>query len=74
MADQAGSRILVFDAAGNYLYSFGRLGADERGFSAPSGIEVDEEGQIVVVDTGNGRVMVFPPQPDQLQGPGVDVP
>ncbi|HET7088519.1 MAG TPA: flippase activity-associated protein Agl23 [Anaerolineae bacterium] len=61
VSDQVGNRILVFDASGNYLASFGRFGADDVGFTAPSGLAIDADGNILVVDTGNGRVMVFPP-------------
>ena len=61
VSDQVGNRILVFDASGNYLASFGRFGADDAGFAAPSGVAIDEQGNILVVDTGNGRVMKFPP-------------
>jgi DNA-binding beta-propeller fold protein YncE len=61
VADQAGSRILIFDRQGQYQESFGQFGADNRGFSAPSGIAIDGKGNVLVVDTGNGRVMAFPP-------------
>lgn len=61
VADQTGNRILVFESSGAYVTAFGRFSQDEFGFSAPSGIEVDEDGNILVVDTGNHRVLVFPP-------------
>ncbi len=61
VSDQVGNRILVFDASGNYLASFGRFGADDAGFTAPSDLAIDADGNILVVDTGNGRVMIFPP-------------
>ncbi len=61
VADQVGNRILVFSPAGEYQAAFGQFGADERSFSAPSGVAVDKEGNVLVVDTGNNRVMVFPP-------------
>ena len=61
VSDQVGNRILAFDASGHYLASFGRFGADDAGFAAPSGLAIDVDGNILVVDTGNGRVMKFPP-------------
>src|SRR3990172_903217 len=61
VSDQVGNSILVFDASGNYLASFGRFGADDAGFTAPSDLAIDADGNILVVDTGNGRVMIFPP-------------
>lgn len=61
LADQTRSRILVFSQAGEYQASFGQFGADERSFSAPSGVKIDTDGNVLVVDTGNARVMVFPP-------------
>jgi uncharacterized protein (TIGR03663 family) len=63
VADQAGLRILVFDSGGEYLGSFGQYGngTDNRGFGLPSGIAVDREGFIYVVDTVFGRVLKYPP-------------
>jgi DNA-binding beta-propeller fold protein YncE len=61
LADQSSSRILVFNQTGEYQSAFGQFGADESGFSAPSGIEIDQDGNVLVVDTGNARIMVFPP-------------
>jgi predicted membrane-bound mannosyltransferase/DNA-binding beta-propeller fold protein YncE len=61
VSDQAGNRILIFSAAGEYQAAFGQFGSEERGFSAPSGVKVDAQGNVWLVDTGNGRVMVFPP-------------
>lgn len=61
VADQAGNRILIFDANGDYLAAFGRFGEDETSFAAPSGLAIDRAGNILLVDTGNNRIMVFPP-------------
>jgi DNA-binding beta-propeller fold protein YncE len=68
VADQAATRILVFSPAGEYRSSFGQFGVDDRGFTTPSGVAIDRQGNVLVVDTGNGRVMVFPPvtaEPEQ---------
>jgi sugar lactone lactonase YvrE len=63
VADQAGLRILVFSQDGKYLGSFGQYsnGTDNRGFGLPSGIAVDKDGYIYVVDTVFGRVLKYPP-------------
>jgi predicted membrane-bound mannosyltransferase/DNA-binding beta-propeller fold protein YncE len=63
VADQAGLRILVFGRDGGYLGSFGQYsnGSDNRGFGLPSGIAVDRDGYIYVVDTAFGRVLKYPP-------------
>ncbi|HEY4723009.1 MAG TPA: NHL repeat-containing protein, partial [Anaerolineae bacterium] len=51
VSDAIGRRILVFDITGKYLGSFGQYATDATGFSLPSGIAVDKEGYIYVVDT-----------------------
>jgi predicted membrane-bound mannosyltransferase/DNA-binding beta-propeller fold protein YncE len=61
VSDQAGTRILVFDLSGNYKSSFGLPGTSLRSFNAPSGIAIDRQGKVLLVDTGNSRVMVFAP-------------
>ncbi len=63
VADQIGLRILVFDRTGKYLGSFGQYsnGTDKRGFGLPSGITVDQAGNIYVVDTVFGRILKYPP-------------
>jgi DNA-binding beta-propeller fold protein YncE len=63
VADQTGLRILIFDRDGQYLGSFGQYGngTDNRGFGLPSGIAVDPEGYIYVVDTVFGRILKYPP-------------
>jgi hypothetical protein len=52
---------LVFDLSGNYKSSFGLPGTSLRSFNAPSGIAIDRQGKVLLVDTGNSRVMVFAP-------------
>ncbi|HMN27537.1 MAG TPA: NHL repeat-containing protein, partial [Caldilineaceae bacterium] len=77
IADTGNNRIVVLDAAGNFVTAFGspcKL-ADNTGcvdpdgagplevgdgqFNEPWGIAVDRAGQIYVADTWNGRIQVF---------------
>ena len=41
------------------IKSFGSYGSEDGQFDEPYGVDVDEEGRIVVCDSGNGRVSVF---------------
>jgi uncharacterized protein (TIGR03663 family) len=63
VADQAGLRILVFSRDGGYLGSFGQYsnGTDNKGFGLPTGLAVDNEGYIYVVDSVFGRILKYPP-------------
>jgi hypothetical protein len=62
-ADQAGSRVHVFDAdRGTLLGAFGSAGAGTGELGGDVGLEVDpESGEIYVADTWNERVQVFGP-------------
>ncbi|MGH2594264.1 MAG: hypothetical protein ACRDGG_12205 [Anaerolineae bacterium] len=51
----------MFSPTGEYQAAFGRFGEDEFSFAAPSGVAIDDKGNVLVVDTGSHRVMVFPP-------------
>jgi DNA-binding beta-propeller fold protein YncE len=57
--DPANGHILVFDAAGKYLFMFGTSGSDDYSFAFPSGIAADAQGRILIADAGNNRIMVF---------------
>jgi DNA-binding beta-propeller fold protein YncE len=61
VADQVANRILIFEASGEYVAAFGKFGTDDQGFAVPSGLGFDAAGNVLVVDTGNGRVVVYPP-------------
>ncbi len=51
--------IRVFDTKGEYLTGFGHIGESEQYFSMPSGIKVDDKGNIWVVDAFKHRVIGF---------------
>ncbi|MBC7232244.1 MAG: SBBP repeat-containing protein, partial [Chloroflexi bacterium] len=40
---------------------WGLYGSDSGSFNVPSGIAVDQEGNIYVTDSGNHRIMKFAP-------------
>ncbi|MGQ0604887.1 MAG: 6-bladed beta-propeller [Anaerolineales bacterium] len=63
VTDPEGFRVLVFNEAGEFVTTWGDPGADNTTFSTISGIDVDAEGNVYVVDSGNHRVMRFPPLP-----------
>src|SRR5437879_5302356 len=59
VADTFNSRIQVFDAAGKFLFTFGREGFAPGEFLAPEGVAVGPDGRIVVADRNNDRIQVF---------------
>jgi DNA-binding beta-propeller fold protein YncE len=59
VADQSNSRIMKFDANGNFLFSFGAPGSGDGQFSSPHGIAIDRLGNVWVADTFNNRVQKF---------------
>ncbi len=60
-------RILVFDSQGNFLLSFGQYGADMVSFALPLGMAFEANGNLLVVDSDNHRLLEFPP-PLQFAG------
>ncbi len=53
------SRIVWFDAEGNYLTHFGQHGNRRGYFNGVHGVTTDSEGRIYVADRDNDRVQVF---------------
>lgn len=45
--------------SGVFLYMFGREGVNPGEFKHPRGITTDNEGFILVADSGNSRIQVF---------------
>ncbi len=60
--DPEGFRILCFDATGQFLLGWGgAFGIEPNQFNVLSGIDISEDGQVWVVDSGNHRIMRFKP-------------
>eukprot|EP00058_Branchiostoma_floridae_P018112 XP_002603601.1 hypothetical protein BRAFLDRAFT_93145 [Branchiostoma floridae] len=51
--------VRVFDSLGNLRVQFGSVGKKESNLKAPKGICVDQDGYVIVADSGNSRVSVF---------------
>ena len=65
VADTWNHRVVVFDAQGEFVRTWGSEGAfseDPMAFWGPRDIAVDADGQVYVADTGNKRVLVFTPE------------
>jgi hypothetical protein len=59
--------VQVFDHEGRLLYYFGERGTGQGMFQLPTGLQIDKQDRIYVVDSFNRRVQVFhyygiPPQ------------
>ena len=59
VTDPEGHQVLIFNMIGEYLGRFGRFGTDSQSFDLPTGIAVDNDGNVYVVDTSNNRVQKF---------------
>lgn len=58
IADSGNHRIVVLDAEGNFLHSWGEQGGEPGQLNEPWGIAVDEEA-VYVADTWNHRIQKF---------------
>jgi len=66
VTDPDAGRVLVYTTSGDCVGSFGESAGQQAGmgqFAIASGIAVDDAGQVYVVDSRLGRVLVFPPFP-----------
>jgi DNA-binding beta-propeller fold protein YncE len=59
VSDAMNFRVQIFDADGEFLGMFGRMGDTPGAFSRPKGIEVDSEGHVYVVDGAFNNVQIF---------------
>jgi DNA-binding beta-propeller fold protein YncE len=53
------SRIVVYDLAGRFLYSWGSKGYGKGQLQNPHGLAFDNEGRLLVADRDNGRIQLF---------------
>jgi tripartite motif-containing protein 71 len=59
VADAGNDRISVFDAAGDYVRSFGSTGTGPGQFSSIAEVDVDADGNVWVADAEADRVQLF---------------
>ena len=56
---QSNARIVKFDAAGNFIKSWGEPGDGPGQFAVPHDLAMDSSGRLFVGDRGNNRVQIF---------------
>ena len=56
---QSERRVVILNKEGELINSFGSFGSEDGQFNEPFGVDVDEEGRIIVADSGNHRIQVF---------------
>ena len=60
VADRENDRIAAFDEAGNGRFSFDAADREDTAFHMPQGVWISDDGkEMVVADTGHGRVEIF---------------
>jgi hypothetical protein len=59
VVDAQWGMVQVFDREGRLLYYFGQRGTGPGDFQLPTGLEIDRQDRIYVVDSFNRRVEVF---------------
>ena len=52
-------RVVILNKEGELIKSFGSNGSKDGQFNDPYGVDVDEEGRIIVVNTWNHQIQVF---------------
>lgn len=83
VTDPEGQRVLIFDESGQYLGRFGVFSESTGSLGLPTGIDIDEAGNIYVVDALHHQILKFAPifsLPEATTGdavidqPGLDQP
>lgn len=59
--EQYSGKIYVYDQEGSMLCAFGGMGKIKGLFSSPTAIEVDESGNVYVLDSATGYIHIFTP-------------
>jgi uncharacterized repeat protein (TIGR01451 family) len=59
VADSGNNRIQAFDGQGNFISAYGSSGSGPGQFNNPQGVAVDNNGDVVVVDSYNNRLQVL---------------
>ncbi|XP_078575996.1 E3 ubiquitin-protein ligase TRIM71-like [Branchiostoma floridae x Branchiostoma japonicum] len=61
VTDNSASKVVAFDLDGNLQFDFGKEGQNDGEFQNPEGLTLDQAGNIIVANAGDGRVLVFRP-------------
>ena len=64
--DSGNHRVQKFDSNGTFQCTWGNRGLTEGQLNFPSGIAVDGEGYVYVIDNGNNRLTKFVPTEEEL--------
>ena len=59
VVDSMSCEVDVFDTDGQYRFSFGEIGNEDKGLLYPNGIHIDKYGRIYVADWANNRAVVW---------------
>ena len=59
VVDSGNDRVVVYDDAGRFLYSFGKTGNGAGQLESPIGIALDRQNSVYIADTHNQRIQVF---------------
>lgn len=62
VSDTLNARVQKFDAQGNFVTSFGKMGSSWGEFDKPKGVAVDTFGNVYVADSGWSNVQIFNPK------------
>ncbi len=62
VTDTFNSRVQVFNADGEFVFTFGKQGANPGTFMRPKGIAIDGDNHVYVVDSEFNNVQVFDPE------------
>lgn len=61
ITDPESQRIMKYTGTGALINVYGRAGTDLSSFNAPAAVAIDGQGRVFVSDSGNARVLRFPP-------------